>query len=56
MKAGRAIRGGSWNNNESNARVAARNNNHPNNDWNNNGFRLAVFHDFLYASSAVLLR
>ncbi len=35
-----ALRGGSWNNDIDNARVAARNNNHPDNDWNNNGLRL----------------
>ena len=37
------MRGGSWNNNYRNARVANRNNNNPNNRNNNNGFRLAVF-------------
>jgi len=36
------LRGGSWNNNQNNARVDVRNNNHPNNQWNNNGFRLVV--------------
>jgi formylglycine-generating enzyme required for sulfatase activity len=35
------LRGGSWNNNQDNARVSARNNNHPDNEWNNNvGFRV----------------
>jgi hypothetical protein len=38
------LRGGSWNNNEDNARVAIRNNNHPNNRNNNIGFRVAVLH------------
>ncbi|MGH7493049.1 MAG: SUMF1/EgtB/PvdO family nonheme iron enzyme [bacterium] len=36
----RALRGGSWNNNTDNLRCAARNNNHPDNNWNNNGFRV----------------
>lgn len=36
------LRGGSWNNNADNSRVANRNNNTPNNDWNNNGFRLVL--------------
>jgi len=36
------LRGGSWNNNIDNARVSNRNNNHPNNQWNNNGFRVVV--------------
>jgi hypothetical protein len=34
------LRGGSWNNNADNSRVAYRNNNTPDNNWNNNGFRL----------------
>ena len=38
----RVMRGGSFNNNERNARCAYRNHNHPNNDWNNNGFRVGV--------------
>jgi hypothetical protein len=37
----RVLRGGSWNNNQDNARVAARNRNNPNNSNNNNGVRLA---------------
>jgi hypothetical protein len=40
----RAVRGGSWNNDMDNARVAVRNNNHPHNDWNNNGFRVVAAH------------
>jgi hypothetical protein len=36
----RVLRGGSWNNNASNCRVANRNNNNPSNSNNNNGFRL----------------
>ena len=38
--AARVLRGGSWNNNQDNARAAYRNNNNPNNRNNNNGFRL----------------
>lgn len=38
----RVIRGGSWNNNADNCRVANRNNNNPDNRNNNNGFRLAL--------------
>jgi hypothetical protein len=34
------VRGGSWNNNQDNARCANRNNHHPNNRNNNIGFRL----------------
>jgi len=34
------LRGGSWNNNADNSRMANRNNNDPDNRWNNNGFRL----------------
>ena len=36
------MRGGSWNNNSDNSRVAYRNNNTPDNKWNNIGFRLLV--------------
>ncbi|MCM0604469.1 MAG: SUMF1/EgtB/PvdO family nonheme iron enzyme [Xanthomonadaceae bacterium] len=36
----RVIRGGSWNNNAQNLRSANRNNNTPDNRWNNVGFRL----------------
>jgi len=35
----RVLRGGSWNNNTNNLRVANRNNNNPTNQNNNNGFR-----------------
>ena len=35
------LRGGSWNNNARNCRVANRNNNNPDNRNNNNGLRLA---------------
>ncbi len=38
----RVLRGGSFNNNEDNARATYRNNNTPNNEWNNNGFRCGV--------------
>jgi hypothetical protein len=34
------LRGGSWNNNDNNCRVANRNHNNPDNRNNNNGFRL----------------
>ena len=37
----RVLRGGSWNNDSVNSRVAYRNNNTPANKWNNNGFRLS---------------
>ena len=37
----RVKRGGSWNNNASNCRLANRNNNNPENSNNNIGFRLA---------------
>ncbi|MBU4486445.1 MAG: SUMF1/EgtB/PvdO family nonheme iron enzyme [Candidatus Delongbacteria bacterium] len=36
----RVLRGGSWNNNATNCRVANRNNNNPENSNNNNGFRV----------------
>ncbi len=36
------LRGGSWNNNHDNARCAYRNDNNPDNDNDNNGFRLAT--------------
>ncbi|GAB4450782.1 MAG: hypothetical protein Kow0031_33290 [Anaerolineae bacterium] len=39
------LRGGSWNNNQDNARCAIRNHNNPNNSNNNNGFRV-VSHIF----------
>lgn len=38
----RALRGGSWNNHQGNTRAAYRNDNHRDNDWHNNGFRLAL--------------
>jgi hypothetical protein len=39
-----ALRGGSWNNDDTNLRCSARNHNNPDNYWNNNGFRaLRVF-------------
>ena len=37
----RALRGGSWNNEQDNLRYDARNRNNPDNNWNNNGFRPA---------------
>jgi hypothetical protein len=36
------LRGGSWLNNQNNARAANRNNNNPDNRNNNNGFRVVV--------------
>jgi len=42
----KSLRGGSWNNNENNARVSIRNNNNPHNRNNNIGFRAALFHSF----------
>ncbi len=36
------LRGGSWNNNQDNARAAYRNNNDPDNRNDNNGFRVVV--------------
>jgi hypothetical protein len=38
---GRALRGGSWNNEPQNVRAAYRNNNEPAKRNNNNGFRVA---------------
>ncbi|HNT24731.1 MAG TPA: hypothetical protein PKM21_10225 [Anaerolineales bacterium] len=52
---GLALRGGSWNNHHDNARVAERNNDHPDNEWNNNGFRVAALHGFAAAGSAFCL-
>jgi hypothetical protein len=40
------LRGGSWNNNQNNARCSYRNRNNPNNRNNNNGFRVVVSHIF----------
>ena len=43
----RVVRGGTWNNNQNNARCAYRNNNHPDNRNDNIGFRWCVVsHDF----------
>jgi formylglycine-generating enzyme required for sulfatase activity len=36
------MRGGSWNNDPGRARSAYRNHDHPDNRWNNQGFRLAL--------------
>jgi len=41
-KTRRVLRGGSWNNNDNNCRVANRNRNNPDNRNNNNGFRLVL--------------
>jgi hypothetical protein len=43
----RVLRGGSFNNDQRNARCAYRNRNNPNNRNNNNGFRVVLAHDFL---------
>jgi hypothetical protein len=40
-RTGQVMRGGSWNNNQDNARCANRNRNHPHNRNNNIGFRVA---------------
>ncbi|WP_425451342.1 SUMF1/EgtB/PvdO family nonheme iron enzyme [Leucothrix pacifica] len=40
---GRVVRGGAWNNNTENCRSAYRNNRHPQNRNNNQGFRLLCF-------------
>jgi formylglycine-generating enzyme required for sulfatase activity len=46
----RVVRGGSWNNNQNNARCAYRNRNEPDN-WNNNiGFRIVVAHTLLFSA------
>jgi hypothetical protein len=42
----RVLRGGSFNNNQRNARCAYRNNNDPDNRNDNIGFRVVVSHDF----------
>ena len=42
----RVLRGGSFNNNEDNVRIAYRNRNNPNNFNDNNGFRVVVAHVF----------
>jgi formylglycine-generating enzyme required for sulfatase activity len=43
------LRGGSFNNNQQNARCAVRNRNHPNNSNTNNGFRVVgVASTFFY--------
>jgi hypothetical protein len=39
------LRGGSWNNNQHNARCAYRNRNNPNNRNDNIGFRVVVSHN-----------
>ncbi|MBF0106322.1 MAG: hypothetical protein HQM16_13470 [Deltaproteobacteria bacterium] len=36
------LRGGAWYNNDHNSRASYRNNNHPDNRYNNNGVRLVV--------------
>jgi len=46
------LRGGAFNNNESNVRCAARNRNNPNNHNTNNGFRVVVSTLFQPAGTA----
>lgn len=48
----RVLRGGSWNNNERNARCAYRNRNNPNNRNNNIGFRVVVL-TFFFSKAMV---
>jgi hypothetical protein len=59
MGTNRVKRGGSWNNNAQNCRVANRNNNNPGNSNNNNGFRVArssiTRMDVLYIEPAIFL-
>jgi len=43
------LRGGSWNNNQRNARCAYRNRNNPDNFNNNVGFRVVFSHNLSYA-------
>jgi hypothetical protein len=54
------VRGGSWNNNQHNARASVRNDNHPDNRNNNIGFRVVcVSHiegGFGFAAAAVASR
>jgi hypothetical protein len=50
----RVLRGGSFNNNRESARCAVRNRNNPNNDWNENGFRVVVSHVFPVLAGNVL--
>ncbi|MBC8214856.1 MAG: hypothetical protein ISR90_00530 [Candidatus Marinimicrobia bacterium] len=49
------MRGGSWNNNARNCRVANRNRNNPDNRNNNNGFRLVLSAQYyLFAKISVV--
>lgn len=48
-RGGRVLRGGSWNNNQRNARVSVRNNNRPDNANNNIGFRVSA-HDLAWGT------
>ena len=50
----RVLRGGAFNNNRNNARCAYRNRNNPNDDWNNNGFRIVVSHILLTLAGNVI--
>jgi formylglycine-generating enzyme required for sulfatase activity len=55
LSGGRVLRGGSWNNNQRNARVSIRNNNTPDNANNNIGFR-PVAHVFTSKAPLAMLR
>ena len=55
LSGGRVLRGGSWNNNQRNARVSIRNNNTPDNANNNIGFR-PVAHVFTREALPAMLR
>jgi len=46
------LRGGAFNNESRNVRVCVRNDNHPHNEWNRNGFRVCAAHDFREATYA----
>jgi hypothetical protein len=48
----RTLRGGSWNNNQRNARLSYRNRNQPDNFNNNIGLRLVVAPNFYEAGKA----
>ena len=50
----RVLRGGSWNNNQHNARCSYRNRNNPNNRNDNIGFRVVVSHNSQWGLSEML--
>ena len=51
----RVVRGGSWNNNPQNCRVANRNRNNPDNRNNNIGFRLVLVPQLISKAGWLLL-